>query len=347
MIPTRWGVLLVFGALAWGAGGCASTEPAVRIDHQGTLALAPFSVTQPMEVATTPIEEEPYTLGPADVVGITVWGHAELSKITEVLRDGTMILPLVGGVPVKGLTLSEARERMGKAFQTFLQHPVVDVEVKEYRSRQVFFIGEVHTPGPLGLRRTTSLLEAISQAGGVTSNAYLKGAYLLRRGKITPIDLAKVFREGDLRQNLPVQDRDILYVPSVMDQKIYVLGEVGRPGVLPMPGGEMNLVEAIAAVGGFNLGAVRDEVKIVRGDLRDPTVISVDVQRIFQGERYQDLPLLKLAAGDIVYVPSTGLKKWNDILQQLQPSINFFLYTPFQIGVEYFATKTLLQSTGK
>ena len=160
--------------------------PAIAAAQEGAAAPAP---------AAAPAADE-YVLGIEDKLSISVWKEADLSKTVVVRPDGKITFPLVGDIQAAGHTARQITDEVTRALTRFIKEPVVTVVVEEINSFKVFVIGEVATQGALNLRRRTRLLEAIAQAGGLTTYADKSNVVLLRNedGKETRtrIDYRKV-----------------------------------------------------------------------------------------------------------------------------------------------------------
>lgn len=242
-----------------------------------------------------------YRIGEDDELEISVYGESDLSKTQTVRPDGKIAFPLVGDIQASGLTPDELRAHLTHQLARFVHQPRVTVIVSAYKSKRVAVLGEVQKPGIVPLSAHTSLLEAISVAGGVTENADLEGAMLVRQGHVMPADFARLLRGGEVAQNnLPLESGDIILIPNIAAKKVFVLGEVQRPLVtsLKYP---TSLVELIAMAGGFTRDAEKSNVLVIRGGLGDPRILKVDVDAITKSGRLdQNLALLP---GDIVYAP--------------------------------------------
>ncbi|NLH49539.1 MAG: hypothetical protein GX444_13210 [Myxococcales bacterium] len=261
-----------------------------------------------------------YLLGAEDVVRITVWNRVDLSKETRIRPDGTLFMPLVGNVKAEGLTITQLQESLRQQLGRVLRDPQVDVEIKEYGSKVYYVFGQAIKPGVYPVRATTTLLEGVATAGGPADKANLGYSYLIRGGLVVPIDFYALFERGDISQNLLLADGDIIYLPSIEDAKIYVLGEVNAAAAVPMRSHSMRLSEAVALAGGFNeTTAFKRGIKVIRGSLANPRVYTVDYQEVMRGEK-PDVPFLQ--NGDIVFVPASGLTKWDRVLGQLLPNLS-------------------------
>jgi polysaccharide export outer membrane protein len=113
-----------------------------------------------------------YKIGPQDVLDVSVFKVAELSKTVQVADTGTVNLPLVGEIPAAGKTAQEVeRDLTAKLGAKYLQKPQVTVYVKEYNSQHVTIEGAVKKPGVFPMRGRTSLLQLVATAEGLDANA--------------------------------------------------------------------------------------------------------------------------------------------------------------------------------
>ena len=304
--------------------GCASVKEVRPTPSESQAPLTEGALpTQPAQEELKPKEVE-YTLGVGDILSIVVYGRPELTKDVPVRKDGKIYLPLTGGIFVNGLTISEALEKVTNEIASFIRKPYVTLEVKEYASRLILVLGAVGKPGIIPLVRDTTLLDAVTIAGGVRGGSLME-IFLLRKGIISVYDLLAVFEKGDLSQNIILQNRDVVFVPNPDDRRVYVLGRVEHPGIVPLANIRMGLIEAISYAGGFKMGAVTDEVRVIRGGLSNPTLFTVDMDRILKGKG-TDGQGFTLASGDIIFVPDTALTSWNNIIEQIKPTMEFITF---------------------
>jgi len=102
------------------------------------------------------------------------------------------------------------------------------------------------------------------------------------------------------------------------EYQVYVLGEVGMPGVFPIHG-EMTLLEAVTLAGSPTKNAYLDRVHVVRGGLKKPTMISLNLKNImYRGQVDKDIVL---QPGDIVYVPEQFIVKVNTVIDRFLPTL--------------------------
>ena len=109
-----------------------------------------------------------FLIGPEDVLDITVWRNADLSKLVTVRPDGMISLPLIGDIRAQGFTAAQLADKIAVKLKEFKESPTVAVSVKEINSYNIYVVGEVAKPGKYPLKSHTTVLQAISIAGGFT-----------------------------------------------------------------------------------------------------------------------------------------------------------------------------------
>lgn len=249
------------------------------------------------EVPAGPGSTSPqYRVGPGDTLQVVVYGEPGLSGPFPVSDAGDLDFPLLGRVPVAGLNAGEVTELLrGRLSPGFLLNPNVSVWLAAYRSQPVQVLGDVARPGVYYLRGPTTVLQILSEAGGV-SRAGVNEIRVTRGGEggtvtLLAYDLLLSQRSPDL----PLQAGDIVFVPQSL---VAVMGQVARPGEIAWRDG-LTVSGSIAAAGGANPVADLGRVVVLRGDVR----MRVNVRRILRG-RAADVPL---EPGDRVYVRESAL----------------------------------------
>lgn len=233
--------------------------------------------TQPL---STPPPNPAYVVGPSDVLNITVFGEAELSRNYSVDGDGTITFPFLSRVPVAGKTVAEIERLLSSMLREgFINKAQVSVTIANFRSRSIFVIGEVRSPARYTIEGQTTLLEVIAQAGSFTPTAgpfiilsrYKDGiAGVVAGTPVAPGDPrgAEVMRvsvddlrEGRLQANVILQDGDTVYVPTA--DRFYVTGFVRTPGQFVLTPG-MTVRQALALAGGISERGSDRGMKIIR-----------------------------------------------------------------------------------
>lgn len=127
--------------------------------------------------AQTTIHEREYgsplqfLLGPEDVIEISVWKNQDLTKTLSIRPDGLISMPIIGEVQAAGLTTDNLAQHITERLKPFIARPSVSVSVKDLNSYAIFVLGEVTKPGKYQLKSYTTVLQAISLAGGFTEYA--------------------------------------------------------------------------------------------------------------------------------------------------------------------------------
>jgi len=158
-----------------------------------------------------------YVIGPQDVLDISVWKEAELTRSVPVRPDGKISLPLLNDVQAAGLTPTELAEQLTTNLKKFVTNPQVTVIVTQINSQRVYILGEATRPGAYPLLPGMTVLQALSSAGGFTLFAKLKNIYVLRKegGKQEkfPFDYKDVVKGKNAEQNIVLKAGDQIVVP--------------------------------------------------------------------------------------------------------------------------------------
>lgn len=267
-----------------------------------------------------------YTIGPGDVMTITIGDSPEMSGKYRVSDSGDIALPLLPEpVKAEGLTPLGLSKAIATALKKadLLRDPMVNVFVEEFHSRNVTVLGAVAKPSVYPLDRPTTLLEVISLAGGPTATAGntvtvvrpsdgsdTKGPSATE--KTLTVDLAKLMEGKDPSLNILVQAGDSVSVSAA--PIVYVVGAVTRPGgfVLPDPKSGMTILQAIAMAQGLTRIAAPKRSLIVRRPEEGGKSenIPVNIAQLMNG-KFQDA---KLHPNDILFIPESNMKKSLDKL---------------------------------
>lgn len=256
----------------------------------------------PQPASPPPVSEE-YILGAGDRIQIDIFNVPEYSGENgrhQVSVDGTLNLPLVGAISVRGMTVNQATEALSQAYGEYLQRPLITLKLLETRPIQVAIAGEVRSPGAYmmspdagsptdpdgGGRQRPTITRVLQMAGGVTSLADIRQVKIRRgagdgRETVVNVDLWALLQTGDLRQDIALRDGDSIFIPTVTELdraesrqmssanfastadkpiNVAVVGEVNRPGTHVLS------VEQVEAAAGETAG---------RGQLPLPETVGV------------------------------------------------------------------------
>lgn len=274
-----------------------------------------------------------YRIGPLDMVQVVVWEHPELTSPMgqyqpagqKVTTDGTLFYPYAGEIKVAGLTAQELRAEITQRLSNkILNDPQVDVRVTGYNSLRATVTGAVNKPGFVSFSETPLTIPlAVAAAGGFGAEADPSGMQLRRGDKVYNINFMDAFKANLPLDKIILKPDDQLFIPAMSEtqkeNKVYVLGEVGRVGVVNLNHGSLSLVEALATAGGLNaLNASSKSIYV----LRNSGANQVDVYHL-NAKNAMALAMANrfdLNPHDIVYVDASGIATWNRLLTLIMPN---------------------------
>jgi polysaccharide export outer membrane protein len=306
---------------------CASALIAAgaSLTAAGRQAQAPEVATISHAEGQVPASDRPvrstYVLGPEDQIIIQVADVPDISgKPQRLDPSGDLRLPMVGRVHAAGMTLEQLEAELSKKLQVYIQDPDVAVTVTEFHSQPVSVIGAVNTSGVHQVQGRKTLIEMLSLAGGVGPDAgpTVKIARRLEWGpiplanaaadptgafSIADVDLKPLLDGRSPEKNIIVLPNDVISIPRA--EVVFVIGEVGKPGPVPLSAGNsVSVIEAVSSAGGVLRSAAPSKARILRRAAGDEqrTEVSVDLKQMMQGKAND----LSLAAGDILIVPGSS-----------------------------------------
>ena len=265
-----------------------------------------------------------YVLGPEDSIDIRIPEMEEIGDKPYRVSDGGYInLPLVGQVRAAGLTVEQLEAELATRLNAYFKKPSVSVSVAEFRSQPVSVIGAVTTPGVIQLQGNKTLVEILSMAGGVRTDAGhsvkvtrkrqwgripLPGAAVDPTGRfsIGEVRLKAIMEARNPEQNLLIRPEDIISVPRA--DIVYVIGDVLKSGGYVLNDQEtLSVLQALALAGGLERTAAPRKAKILRPapGAERRTEIPVDLKKILAGDAND----VAMAPEDILFVPGSGSKK--------------------------------------
>jgi polysaccharide export outer membrane protein len=278
-----------------------------------------------------------YVISSGDLLSIEVFDVPELSRDVRVSESGFVAIPLV---PVKvqagGLTPFQFQDKLAELLQVngLVTHPQVTVTVKEQHSEPITVIGAVRNPLTIQAVHQMTLLQVLSQAGGISDDAGSKvlvtrkprpsepdntpGETPLAEMTKTPpanipsvaesttiIDLSELLDSGDPKYNVPLFGGDVVTVPRA--GVVYAVGAVQHPGGFVMQSDRQRLtvLKVLSLAGGLTSTAKGGNAVILRQPpgSEEREQLPIDVKKILTLKRED----VSLRQNDILYVPdSTG-----------------------------------------
>lgn len=262
-----------------------------------------------------------YRLGPGDHFAFLVRGREDISREEIIVApDGEVALPRVGIMNVKGRTLRELTGEFTKALGAYYDKPEVTLVMKAYNNNRVFVLGRVANPGAVSFQGQGTLLEALSLAGGLpadTAKSFLSRCMIVRgKDLVMWIDLKELLEQGNMNLNARLQNGDVIFIPQSEDQIAFVLGEVRNPGVVPLRS-QLTLMDAVMTAGGPTKGANMRDIFLVRQIDNKGVVERINFKELVGHANFSKNYILR--AGDLIYLPETGLSKLNYFTSQIAP----------------------------
>ena len=278
-----------------------------------------------------------YKIGPGDILSIIVWDHPELTTPagqyrsadqagTVVTEDGTIYYPYVGTLQVAGKTTRQVRDLLASRLSKFIEKVQLDVRMTAFRSKRVYVVGEVIKPG---LQEVTDIpmtvLEAVNRAGGFGPEADHSRVLLTRKGTTYRVDIQAMYEAGATEQNALLEPGDILNVQDRSFNKIFVLGEVAKPGSLIMTKRRSTLAEALSDAGYIAQDRSNPKwIYVMRGESDVPELFHLDgssPDSMLLADRFT------LKPRDIVYVDAADVVRWNRVVSNILPTAQTLNFT--------------------
>jgi protein involved in polysaccharide export with SLBB domain len=260
-----------------------------------------------------------YKIGAGDILEITLWDDKKATREEIPVRpDGRISYLFIEDLAVDGLTAAELDRRLTRHLKDYMKKPRLDIVVTEHNSKFVSLLGALEENNTLGrgqgrypLSGRATVLQILTKVGGPSKDADLKRVRIRREsGQAISVNLFKAMLQGDGSQDVVLDDGDLVYVPTLSKEgsRVYVFGEVEKPGAYTFSGSEMRLLDALSEAGGLTPFGIEAQTRIVRGNINQPEILTADLERLLErGDQSQNI---LLAGGDLIYVPRSG---WGDV----------------------------------
>jgi polysaccharide export outer membrane protein len=264
---------------------------------------------QPSVVASLAANLPAQRIGPNDLLSLSVYGSPELTRTVRVSAEGFLRLPMLKQkVEAKGLMPSDLEEKIATALsaEAILVDPVVTVTIAEYHSRPISVAGAVKVPLTFQALGKTTLLEALTRAQGLSSDA---GTEILVTRPAVPgavplterIPVKGLIDAADPALNVMLEGGEEVRVPQI--GRVFVVGNVKHPGAFRIEDGfGLTVLKALAMAEGLMPFATKQAFIYRRGDVASAQAqseVPIELRKILD-RKLPDVPLL---ANDIFYIP--------------------------------------------
>jgi polysaccharide export outer membrane protein len=248
-----------------------------------------------------------YKVYPGDLMKVEVFDHPDLSIQVHIPANGRITFPLIGDVEgIIGRSVEDINSELKKRLEDgYITSAIITISFLDFGPRTAYVMGSVRNPTSVSLSpfAPTSAMQAISKAGGFADGANRVSAHIVRNDPVNPgkkiaIQIPSEDDPNSMGKDVMLQPDDIVIIPRL--DRIFILGQVKKPGALDLPGTEnLTVSKAISLAGGFERFGRQSEVQVIRGG---KSIIIVDVKSVLSGAKADD-PILK--PGDTVFVPET------------------------------------------
>jgi polysaccharide export outer membrane protein len=245
------------------------------------------------------VDPETYRVGPGDEFALRFSDLLE-PRILRVAPSGDLLVPDAGSIPLAGLTLREADERVRERLRPYVRGKGFAFSLHRPRRFGLRVLGDVQMPGVVTLQAPVRASEAIEAAGGVAVGGARRGIQVRRGADTLLVDLVRYARAGDVEANPLVFETDVIYVPPIY-WTVEALGAVAHPGRFDYVAGD-RVSDLLALSGGLRPGAAPDQAQLRGGkELQRSEAEPVRIAEAAAAPGGSSDPLLR--PGDVLYVP--------------------------------------------
>jgi len=259
-----------------------------------------------------------YRLHVGDKFTLALYGVEQTAQDVVVDPRGKISYRYIDSYPVLGKTIAEMKVELEEKLGEYYRNPTLSITPTLFNGNYYVIMGEVFEPGRKPLFGNATLLSAICDARGfltrdfreqLVDTADLERSFLSRNGEYIPVDFAKLVREGDMSQDVLLQQGDYIQIARQTVHQVFIVGEVWGPTTIDYYQ-TLSLTEAVAEAGGVTPRA-SSRALVIRGSLACPTRYLIDINRIFKGCASDFI----LQPGDIVFLPPMQFTTLKEILQ--------------------------------
>jgi protein involved in polysaccharide export with SLBB domain len=272
-----------------------------------------------------------YSLGAGDVINIAITDVDDINGSYTVSPVGDVTIPYAGQVMILDKTKEEAQVFINNVLKNFYQEPETIVKIEQYKSAYVYITGAINRPLSILLsEQPLKLLDALIKAGYVKDQKSYSKTALLRRGKeVYEIDLYQLINLNNTDLDIYLRKEDVVHVKETDTDQAYAFGEFTTSGPIAVYK-DLTLTELLATKGINKATAKTKSIYVLREDLTK--FLHVDIftlnlnnpAALIAANKFYILP------NDIVFIPSTKLVKWNNVITLLTPSETLFkTYKPY------------------
>tara|TARA_B100001057_G_scaffold481828_1_gene556325 strand:+ start:1508 stop:2659 length:1152 start_codon:yes stop_codon:yes gene_type:complete len=272
-----------------------------------------------------------YSIGSGDVINISITDIDDINGSYVISPSGDVTIPYVGQVVIDGKTKEEAQSFINEVLKTFYQEPETIVKIEQYNSAYVYLTGAINRPISILLsEQPLKILDALIRAGYVKDQKTYAKTALLRRGKdVYEIDLFELLNKNNTDLDIFLRKDDVLHVKESDTDQAYAFGEFTTSGPISVYK-DLTLTELLATKGINKATAKTKNIYVMREDLTKFLHIDIYSINLNNPAAFIAANNFYILPNDIVFIPSTKLVKWNNVISLLTPSETLFkTYKPY------------------
>lgn len=216
------------------------------------------------------IDPDQYKVGPGENIFISISGIEEVTFNLFVNNENYLFIPKVGGINLRGLTLTQAREKIKSTLEKYYRNVEIFISLANIKKIKVFLVGDVEKPVSVVMESNAKLLDLLLNSAGLNPTSSFRNVQIKDvSGEIKYYDFLKFLRYGDKANNPHLNDGDVVFIDK-LDKIVTISGPVKFPATYEFLEGE-SVNDLIKLAGGFLFNAKTDSIEIVRYDEKGKT----------------------------------------------------------------------------
>lgn len=265
-----------------------------------------------------------YLIGPGDALSLKVWGRPDVSEPSMIVGpDGIITVPRIGFIQTTGRTRKSVADEILEKLRQFYSDPEISFSILSYKNNKAFVLGRVENPGVVNFPGEGTLLEALSIAGGYSTEAedtYLTKCAIIRgKDTIIWIDLNDLLQNGNMALNANILNNDVIFIPESQSELVYVMGEVRVPGAYNMTG-RLTIMDSLMLAGGPTDDADKTTIYLIRkGEEGQGAVREINLKQLLTTADFSRNYIME--DDDVLYVTEKPISRFNYVLEKIFPSL--------------------------
>ncbi len=250
-----------------------------------------------------PVLAQDYIVGGGDLLRVSVWDVPKLSVDVVVRPDGKITLPAVGDVVAAGMTPTRLANEIKKVLGKVVKKPMVTLTVVEVTNNRIYVAGGGVPSQVVAVPNQITLFQFLCRFDSFAETD-LQRAFVMRGDKRIKSNFEGLFLGGNFSEDIQLEPDDVVFLPNIRDNKVYVVGAVNEPKYVYYRSG-LKVLDAILEAGGFNEFADVGDVVIIRQQILSDGKINkfelqADIKALLKGKDLRQNIFLK--PGDYVNV---------------------------------------------